>query len=65
MDKSPEKRAEAEAKHKAEARTARLLAIIFGGLIVAMIAGMLAFDLYAEKKMDNGVTRPPADAAEK
>jgi hypothetical protein len=55
---------EGEAKKKAEARTALLLAVIFGGLIVIMVGGMLWFDIYAEKVTEAGY-KAPADAAER
>ena len=66
MEKTPsESRAEAEARKKAEHKTALLLGVIFGGLIVAMVAGMLAFDLYGEKLDGGGTYKAPADAAER
>jgi hypothetical protein len=53
----------AEDKNKADARTAFLLAVIFGGLIVASIAGMLIFDMYGERHAN--VMNAPADAADR
>ena len=49
MDKRSESTANAEAREKAEAKMARLLALIFGSVIVVLIAGMAAIDIYAEK----------------
>jgi len=49
MDKKSETTSEADARERAEAKTARLLALIFGGLIVALIAGMAAIDIYSER----------------
>lgn len=64
MSNNAEINAETEAKNRAEARTARLLAVIFGGVIVLLIGGMLAFDIYAESL--HGTSRnAPADAAER
>jgi hypothetical protein len=62
MDRKTLSSKEAEEKAKAEARMARLLAAIFGGLIVAMIAGMLVFDAYGEKMA--GIMSAPADSAD-
>ena len=56
---------ETAARKRAEAKMARILGAIFGGLIVAMIAGMLAFDMYGEKMDGNGVYKAPADAADR
>lgn len=53
------------AKKKAVARTAIILAVVFGGMITLMIAGMLAFDIYGEKKTEALSSRPPTDAADR
>ncbi len=50
MNKVPYASSQAEAKSKAKAKTAILLAVIFGGLVVASIAGMLLFDAYGERQ---------------
>ena len=50
MDKDPETNADEAAKKKAEARSALLVGLIFGGLIVVLIAGMLAFSIYTERR---------------
>lgn len=66
MDSKSEHQAEidAEAKQKAEARTARLLALIFGGMIVAMIGGMFALEIYGENQQGQS-HNAPADAADR
>jgi hypothetical protein len=56
--------AKTEAKAAAESRTALLLGLIFGGMIVIMIAGMLAFDMYGEKHTGSAI-KAPADAADR
>lgn len=63
MDKHPPTPEEIAARKKAEAKNTLLIAIILGGLIVVMIAGMLAFDIYAEKQTGQGSA--PAEAAER
>jgi hypothetical protein len=64
MDTKSTKSTDAEAKKKAEARAAIILGIIVGGIILLAIAGMLAFDIYAEKH--TGATyQAPADAADR
>ncbi len=55
---------ESETTRKAEARTTLLIALIFGGLIIALIVGMAAFDLYAEK-LQGASHRAPVDAADR
>ena len=62
MNKNSEPNPETNAKERAEAKTARLLALIFGGLIVALIAGMAAIDIYSEKLQ--GGSSSVHDAAE-
>jgi hypothetical protein len=64
MEKNSQAANNVETKEKSEAKTALLLAIIFGGLVVIMIAGMLAFDIYAEKH-SGGSYSAPADAADR
>ena len=49
MEERSEANSESEAKKRAEAKTALLLAVIFGGLIAVLIAGMMAIDIYAEQ----------------
>lgn len=49
-------------EERARARTARLLALIFGGLIVVLIAIMMGIDLYAENLEQHGHDAP-SDAA--
>lgn len=61
MDKKSAALPQAGAKEKAEARTAFLLAVIFGGLIVAAIGGMLVFDMYGEQQAK--IMNAPAEAA--
>jgi len=52
------------AKKKAEARATRWFGIIFGGLIVLLIAVMAGIDIYMDKV--NGNTRSaPSDAADR
>jgi cell division septal protein FtsQ len=62
MNKQSETAAEAEARRKAEARTARILAVVFGLLMIVMIGGMLVFDMYTENL--HGSTAKVRDAAE-
>ena len=62
MNKQSESDSEAQAKEESEAKTARLLALIFGGLIVALIAGMAAIDIYSDKLQ--GASSSVHDAAE-
>ena len=64
MANEPEQLTEVDARQKAEARTARLLALIFGGVIVLLIGGMFVFDLYAES-LQGHLRNTPADAAER
>lgn len=59
MDKDVE--TSAEAKKKAEARNTLLVGLILGGLIVALIAGMLVFAVYTDESRGSGA--PPADSA--
>lgn len=49
MDRKSETDTQAEAKKRAEARRTLLVAVILGGIIVALIAGMMAIDIYAER----------------
>lgn len=63
MEKKSEPDAEGEAKKRAEARTAMLVGIIFGGLVLVMIVGMLLFDMYAEKHQPGGSDMPANSAA--
>ena len=51
-----------DSEEKAEARTARLLALIFGGLIVLLIAIMMGIDIYADN-LQGQSHEAPADAA--
>jgi len=53
-----------DSETKAEARTARLLALIFGGLIVLLIAVMAGIDIYADNLQEHS-HGAPADAAER
>jgi hypothetical protein len=62
MDQKSETSAEAAARKKAEARAARILAVIFGLLMIAMIGGMLVFDIYTENL--HGSPAKVRDAAE-
>jgi hypothetical protein len=64
MDKKPETVADVEAKKKADARATFWFGAIFGGMIVLMIAGMAAIDIYMDKV--GGTTHStPADAADR
>jgi nitrate reductase NapE component len=59
-----DKASAADARKKAEQKTAFRLALIFGSLIAVMIVGMLVFDVYSEKITEAGY-KAPADAAER
>jgi len=63
MDKKLAMDSDAAARKRAEAKAARLLAIIFGGFIIAAIIGMMVFDSYGEKV--SGAMNAPADAADR
>lgn len=61
MDKKLAARTEAETRKKSEARAGLILAVVFGGMVVLMIAGMIAFDIYGEKQA--GRMNAPAASA--
>ena len=63
MDNQPLSKAEIEAKKKAEAKAGLILAVVLGSLIFVMIAGMLVFDIYAEKA--TGMGHAPVEAADR
>lgn len=54
--------AQARERKRKEAKAARLLAIIFGVMMVLMVGGMLVFDIYSERAIGN-TQNAPADAA--
>jgi len=64
MIQKPQDALEREARQRAEQRMARILGIIFGGMIVLMIGGMLVFDVYSENAIGNA-HNAPADAADR
>jgi len=64
MDNKFETAAEAEARKKAEAKASLWFGIIFGGMIVLMIAGMAAIDIYGEK-LSGATYKAPADAVDR
>jgi len=64
MDKRVETVAEVESRKKKEARASFWFGIFFGGMIVLMIAGMVAIELYGESH--SGLSsKAPADAADR
>jgi len=54
---------DADLQKRAEEKSALILGLVFGGMIMAMIAGMMAFEMYAEKITES--TTAPADAADR
>ena len=58
MDQDPRQ----DSERRAEARTARRLALIFGALIVLLIAAMAGIDIYADNLQEHNHD-VPADAA--
>ena len=62
MDRKSESGDESAAKKRADARAALLVRVIFGGVIVVLIAVMAAISVYGERQ--TGGAAAPVDAAD-
>lgn len=62
MDKKSETSTASEPKKQADAKSALVVRLIFGGVIVALIAVMAAISVYGERQ--TGGAAAPVDAAD-
>jgi hypothetical protein len=64
MNQEIETAVEAEARKKADARASFWFGVIFAGMIVLMIAGMAAIDIYMDN-VNGSEHSGPTDAADR